>query len=409
MVILYICENQYLLSVVIIRNLQKEIIYHFDDYPVIAIVGARQVGKSTLAKSIISNYDNAIYLDAERPSHRQLLDDAEQFFELNHDKLICIDEVQNIPDIFSVIRSIVDDNKSIKFLILGSASPEVLQQSESLAGRIAYFELPALQISELKNDYSFKKYLFRGALPKSYLSKKDETSISPNSDSQGDKASFFWIQNFIVSFLERDLRQFGFDIPFEVLHRLWIMLAHNNGQQIKYSTLSLSLGVSHTTVRNYVEILSQTFMLRIIQPYYINIKKRIVKSPKIYIRDVGILNALLNIRSFNDLYSHPVFGTAWEIVVIENIINRFNDWNYFYYRTTNGNEIDLILTKADKVVAIEIKVSVTPKVTRGFWTALEDVKANKAYIVAPVQLSYPMKNNVSVMSLEDMIALDDLI
>ena len=380
----------------IIRNLQKEIIYHFNDYPVIAIIGARQVGKSTLAKSIISDYDNAIYLDAERPSHRQLLDDAEQFFELNHDKLICIDEVQNIPDIFSVIRSIVDDNKSIKFLILGSASPEVLQQSESLAGRIAYFELPALQISELKNDYSFKKYLFRGGLPKSYLSKED-------------KSSFFWIQNFIVSFLERDLRQFGFDIPFEVLHRLWIMLAHNNGQQIKYSTLSLSLGVSHTTVRNYVEILSQTFMLRIIQPYYINIKKRIVKSPKIYIREVGILNALLNIRDFNDLYSHPVFGTAWEIVVIENIINRFKDWNYFYYRTSNGNEIDLILTKADKVVAIEIKTSVTPKVTRGFWIALEDIKANKAYIIAPIQLSYPMKNNVSVMNLEEFIELENLI
>ena len=380
----------------IIRNLQKEIIYYFDEYPVIAIVGARQVGKSTLAKSIISNYNNAIYLDAERPSHRQLLDDAEQFFELNHDKLICIDEVQNIPDIFSVIRSIVDDNKSIKFLILGSASPEVLQQSESLAGRIAYFELPALQINELKHDYSFKKYLFRGALPKSFLSKKDESA-------------FFWLQNFIVSFLERDLRQFGFDIPFEILHRLWIMLAHNNGQQIKYSTLSLSLGVSHTTVRNYVEILSQTFMLRTIQPYYINIKKRIVKSPKVYIRDVGILNALLNIRNFNELYSHPVFGSAWELVVIENIIHKFNDWNYFYYRTTNGNEIDLILTKADKVVAIEIKVSVAPKVTRGFWTALDDVKADKAYIVAPVQLSYPMKNNVSVMSLEDIIALDNLV
>jgi predicted AAA+ superfamily ATPase len=381
---------------VIIRNLQKEIIYYFDEYPVIAIVGARQVGKSTLAKSIISNYNNAIYLDAERPSHRQLLDDAEQFFELNHDKLICIDEVQNIPDIFSVIRSIVDDNKSIQFLILGSASPEVLQQSESLAGRIAYFELPALQINELKQDYSFKKYLFRGALPKSFLSKKDESA-------------FFWLQNFIVSFLERDLRQFGFDIPFEILHRLWIMLAHNNGQQIKYSTLSLSLGVSHTTVRNYVEILSQTFMLRTIQPYYINIKKRIVKSPKVYIRDVGILNALLNIRNFNELYSHPVFGSAWELVVIENIIHKFNDWNYFYYRTTNGNEIDLILTKADKVVAIEIKVSVAPKVTRGFWTALDDVKADKAYIVAPVQLSYPMKNNVSVMSLEDIIALDNLV
>ena len=384
------------LHIVIIRNLQKEIIYYFDEYPVIAIVGARQVGKSTLAKSIISNYEKAIYLDAERPSHRQLLDDAEQFFELNHDKLICIDEVQNIPNIFSVIRSIVDENKSIKFLILGSASPEVLQQSESLAGRIAYFELPALQLNELKDDYSFKKYLFRGALPKSFLSKKDESA-------------FFWLQNFIVSFLERDLRQFGFDIPFEILHRLWIMLAHNNGQQIKYSTLSLSLGVSHTTVRNYVEILSQTFMLRTIQPYYINIKKRIVKSPKVYIRDVGILNALLNIRNFNELYSHPVFGTAWEIVVIENIIHKFNDWNYFYYRTTNGNEIDLILTKADKVVAIEIKVSVTPKVTRGFWTALDDVKADKAYIVAPVQLSYPMKNNVSVMSLEDMIALNDLV
>lgn len=380
----------------IVRNLQQEIIYHFNDYPVIAIVGARQVGKSTLAKSIISEYENSIYLDAERPSHRQLLDDAEQFFELNSDKLICIDEVQNLPEIFSVIRSVVDDHKTIKFLILGSASPEVLQQSESLAGRIAYFELPALQIDELKDDYSFKKYLFRGAMPKSYLGKED-------------KSAFFWIQNFIVSFLERDLRQFGFDIPFEILHRLWIMLAHNNGQQIKYSTLSLSLGVSHTTVRNYVEILRQTFMLRVIQPYYINIKKRIVKSPKVYIRDVGILNSLLNLRSFNDLYSHPVFGTAWEIVVIENVINKFNDWNFFYYRTTNGNEIDLVLTKGDKVVAIEIKVSVTPKVTRGFWTALEDINAQKAYIIAPVQLSYPMKKNVSVMNLEDFINLDKLI
>jgi len=377
------------------RNLQDKINIHFNNYPVIAIIGARQVGKSTLAKSIISNLDNTIYLDAERPSHRNILDDAEHFFTLNSDKLICIDEVQNIPEIFSVIRSIVDDNINIKFLILGSASPEILRQSESLAGRIAYFELPAFQITELKEEYNFKKYLFRGAMPKSYLADKDNVAS-------------FWIKNFIITFLERDLTQFGFDIPSSILHRLWTMLAHNNGGQLNYSLLGNSLGASHTSIRNYVEILQKTFMIRLLQPYFANIKKRVVKSPKVYIKDSGILNSLLGLESFNDLYSHPVFGTAWEIVVIENVLNRFNDWDSFYYRTANGNELDLVLTKGNKVVAIEIKISTSPKVTRGFWTALDDIKADKAYIIAPIQLSFPIKNNIMVYSLEDFIALEDI-
>ena len=181
------------------------------------------------------------------------------------------------------------------------------------------------------------------------------------------------------------------------------MLAHLNGQLLNSSQIANSMGLSHTTIRSYIDILANTFMIRFIQPYHINLKKRLVKSPKIYFRDSGVLHTLLNIYSFDELYSNPIYGSSWEVTVIENIIAKYKGWNHYFYRTTNGNEIDLVLTKANRIIAIEIKASSTPSISRGFWIALEDIKATEAYVIAPVRMPFPMKNNVMAYPLEDFL------
>ncbi len=375
------------------RLISKEIKESLEDFEVTAIIGARQVGKSTLAKQIIETYDDFIYLDLERPTHLQLIaSNPEEFLVLNNNKTICLDEIQQAPDLFPIIRSLVDDeNYRSKFLILGSASPELLRQSsESLAGRIIYFQLTPLLFTEIHQKINFTQYRLRGGFPRSILAKSN-------------KNAFRWLENFISTFLERDLRTFGIDLPSENLRRLWVMLAHLNGQLLNSSQLGNSLGLSHTTVKRHINILKNTFMVRYLEPYHINVKKRLVKTPKVYLRDVGILHALLGISSFDELYSHPVYGSSWEVVVIENLLANFNDWSPYFYRTSNGNEIDLILTKGKEIVAIEIKASSTPKVSKGFYTALKDVQATQAYIIANVSQSFPLKEGVKVFGLMEFI------
>ena len=286
------------------------------------------------------------------------------------------------------MRSFIDSNPDTKFVILGSSSPELLRQSsETLAGRIFYYELSPFLFPEVLNICDLQTYILRGGFPLSILAKDD-------------KFAFLWLQNYIKTFLERDLRLFGFNIPPETLHRLWMMLSHINGSVINYSALANSMGLSQPTIKHYIDILHNTFMLRILQPYYLNTKKRLVKSPKLYFRDTGILHSLLNITSYKQLYSHPIYGSSWEVTVIENIINKFNDWNYYYYRTVKGVEIDLLLVKANRIIGIEIKSSLTPKVTKGFWIAIEDINVTEAYVIAPVKMAYPLKNDVMVYSLE---------
>ncbi len=377
----------------ITRILAEDIERSLVNNQVTAIIGARQVGKSTLAKMLIKQCDSSLYIDLEKPSDRVLLTDAEAFFFLHKEKIICIDEIQLAPNLFAIIRSVVDDDEfEGKFLVLGSASPELLRQSsETLAGRIAYFELTPFVWKEINQTASMNSYRLRGGFPKSLLSPTDD-------------AAFEWLENFMLTFLERDLRMFGFNLPPETLHRLWKMLAHINGQMLNLSQLGNSLGVSHTTVRQYIDILQKTFMLRILPPYHLNLKKRLVKTPKIYIRDAGMLHALLGISSFEELFAHPVYGTSWEVVVIENILHKYKKWTHHFYRTAQGSEIDLVLSKAGKTIAIEIKTSPSPKLTKGFWAALADLKPTETYVIAPVKQCFPIEKKVWVYSLEAFLA-----
>ncbi len=374
-------------------KLQKSV----ENFPVTAVLGARQTGKTTLVQKYISHIGNAIYLDLERPSHRNHLTEPELFFEANRDHLICLDEIQLMPDIFPVIRSMVDDhNLNLKLLITGSASPELLRQSsETLAGRIAFLFLSGFVLPEIGNIVSLNEYWLRGGFPKSLLATDDDVS-------------FWWRENFTITFLEKDIRSFGFNILPETLRRYWQMLAHINGQLINYSMLAASLGISDMTVRRYTEIFSETYMIRLLKSYFANVKKRLVKRPKIYFRDTGILHTLLGIYSFNDLLAHPVLGSSWEALCIENILNVYDRWDGFFYRTSAGAEIDLLLVKSNRKIAIEFKVSKSPTVSRGFWQAINDLKVDRAFIIAPVDSSYPYRENVWVYTLSDFLKIKDL-
>jgi len=358
------------------------------EIPAVAIIGARQCGKTTLAKKVIAKNKSAIYLDLEKNSDLNKLQDPEAFFRLNAHRLICLDEIQRIPELFPLLRSMIDENnRNGQFLILGSASPGLLKQSsETLAGRISYVHLSPFVLSELQADKDGgldRKLWLRGGFPRSYLARAEPSSLE-------------WRQDFIRTFLERDIPQLGFQIPARRLERLWQMLAHLQGQLLNSSKLGESLGVSHHTVRTYLEMLEQTFMLRILQPYAANLKKRLVKSPKIYIRDAGILHALLDIETQNDLLGHPVYGASWEGLVIENICSTYPEWRPYFFRSSSGAEIDLILTKGQRRVAIECKASSAPQVRRGFFNALKDLEIKEAWVLAPVSGSYPLKGEIFV-------------
>jgi len=374
------------------RNKETDLNQSLKNYPVTAIIGARQTGKSTLVKFLMEKKGQFIYLDLEDPDDLAKLQNPKDYFVFHREKTICIDEVQRKKELFPVIRSLVDNNKKNgQFLILGSASPELLRQSsESLAGRINYHELSPFLINELNRQTELQTYMNRGGFPKSILAKNDSLS-------------FDWRLNFIQTFLERDVRNFGFNIPPENLNRLWKMLAHLNGQLLNLSQLGNSLGVSHTTVKSYIDILEKTYMLRVLQPYSGNLKKRLIKSPKVYIKDPGILNTLLNLHSFEDIISHPVYGSIWETIVIEHILQNTKYWVPYFYRTSNGNEIDLILEKGQQRIAIECKNTSSPKVNHGFYSARAELKTNKAFVVAPVDEKYPLNKDVWVTPLLELI------
>jgi predicted AAA+ superfamily ATPase len=377
------------------RKITRNIRQRLEETPAVAIIGARQSGKTTLSRKIIESDKSAIYLDLEKTSDRNKLQDPEAYFSLNADRLICLDEIQRAPDLFPLMRAIIDEsNRNGQFLILGSASPGLLKQSsETLAGRISYIGLTPFLLTELrpkKNEMQYRKLWLKGGFPRSFLARSETSSLS-------------WRLDFIQTFLERDIPQLGFNIPARRLERLWRMIAHLQGQLLNSSKLGESLGVSHHTIRTYAEMLEQTFMLRSLKPFAANLKKRLVKSPKIYIRDTGLLHALLDIETQNDLLGHPVYGASWESFVIENIIASYPDWRPHFYRSSAGAEIDLILEKGMRRIAVECKVSTAPHVNRGFWNALEDLAIKEAWIIAPVKDSYPIRENVFVSSLEQFM------
>lgn len=376
------------------RHKEKEIRKYLKHFPAVGITGPRQCGKSTLAKEIINSFKSAIYLDMENPEDRAKLADPTLFFSQNASRLVCLDEVQFMPEIFRILRSVIDKRKKNgQFMLLGSASPELLRQSsETLAGRIVYTELGPLNITETIGlpKGTLQRLWLRGGFPMSYLAKQESISL-------------VWRKSFIRTFLERDLSSFGVGIAPESMRRFWMMCAHLHGQPLNLSGLGNSLGITHPTVKHYVDVMLNTFMLRKVDPYFANIDKRLKRAPKIYLSDSGLLHALLNISNMNDLLAHPVSGFSWEGFVLTQLIDSLSDWEFFYAATADQAEIDFILKKGKRIVAVECKLSKAPIVSKGFYYLLNDLKIKEAYVVSPVDDTFVVGKGTHVINIGNLI------
>lgn len=374
------------------RNKTQLIKEHLGAFKAVALLGARQVGKSTLAKHIISTQKNSLYLDLEDPRDFAKLQDPLAFLEANHQALICIDEVQRYPELFKVLRGYLDKNKRAgQLLLLGSASRDLIRQSsESLAGRISYIEIGPFNGLEVENH---KKLWIQGGYPESYK--------------LNENLSFDWRSNYIRTFLERDIPQLGFNIPAAALGQFWSMLAHMNGTILNQSKLATSMGVSVPTIKNYLDILEGTFVIKRLPAYHSNSKKRLIKSPKIYIRDSGLVHALLRIENYNELLGHPAIGASFETFVISSVLEKFPHHEAFYYRSAGGAEIDLVLVKAKEKIAIEIKCSSAPVLSSGFHEAIKFVKPQKSYVIAQVDKPYPIHKDTWVHNLSTFLNLEE--
>ncbi len=371
----------------------------------VALIGPRQVGKTTLAFAI-SEEIPTIYLDLENSTDLLKVQDIQDFHQENRDRLIILDEVHRLPEIFTPIRGIVDSerrrgNRTGHFLFLGSASIDLMKQSsESLAGRISYLELFPINLLEFmpsgsKSDLLNQLWL-RGGFPESLLSNNDENSLQ-------------WRRDFIKTYLERDIPQLGPRVPAVALERLWIMLAHSQGSALNASKLAQSLEVSNVTIGRYIDLLVDLLLVRKLTSYTANTKKRLVKSPRVYVRDCGITHALLNIGHFNDLISHPVVGKSWEGFAIENIMSVLPQGiECYYYRTSGGAEIDLLIgfgNMAKNFWAVEIKRSASSNPGKGFYEACEDINPAKKFVVHAGPDSFPIKNNVRSIGLWEFLKL----
>ena len=381
------------------RNLEFYIRKSLKNSASVALLGPRQVGKTTLALQIAGSIPS-IYLDLENSLDLIKVKDIATFFNDNSDKLIILDEVQRLPEIFTQIRGIIDKerrkgNKTGIFLFLGSASIDLLKQSsESLAGRISFHELFPINIHEFTgNELAKRNQLWlRGGFPNSLLSGDDSESLE-------------WRRNFIKTYLERDIPQLGPRIPSETLERFWIMLAHNQGAVFNAAHMARNIEVSGVTIKNYLDLMVDLLLVRKIKPYIFNIGKRLVKAPKVYVRDSGITHALLNIHNYNDLLAHPVVGGSWEGFVIENIMSiAVPNVNAYFYRTADGAEIDLLLEfSITELWAIEIKRNSAPNLSKGFYTACADVKATRKYVVYSGQDTFKIKDDITIISLVDLM------
>ncbi len=362
--------------------------------PAVALLGPRQVGKTTLAKSLAKDM-NSLYLDLEAPEDLLKLSDPAGYLSLHSDKLVILDEIQRAPDLFMTLRGLIDKNreqgrKAGQFLLLGSASMDLLRQSsESLAGRISYIEmggLNALEIDKEKND--LRKVWVRGGFPDSFLADSDDAAMD-------------WLEDLIRTYLERDVPQMGFRVPAGRLRRLWTMLAHLQGETINVSKLAANLEVQRTAVNHYLDILTDLLLLRRIEPWHENVGKRLIKSPRYYIRDSGIHHRLLGIGSHDALLSNPVLGKSWEGFALENIhavLPRRAET--YFYRTSAGAEIDLVVKMpSSEIWAVEIKHGTAPKLGRHYSQTCDDVGAARKYVVYGGDDEFPVGNDVSVISL----------
>jgi predicted AAA+ superfamily ATPase len=357
----------------------------------VAILGPRQCGKSTLAREFLAGTD-AVILDLQDRADLNKLTEPELFFDRYREKLICLDEIQRLPEFFSVLRSEIDrDRRPGRFLILGSASRELLRQTnESLAGRIAFLDLTPFLLDEIEDHGDWQTHWLRGGFPESFLARSDEDSYD-------------WRIDFGRTYLERDIPSLGFAIPAPTMDRLWQLMAHYHGQTLNLSKLAMSADLATTTLKKYITILEQTYMVRLLRPFEVNLKKRLVKSPKIFFRDTGVLHSLLDIERYDDLLAHPVSGPSWEGYCIENLVAAMPRHRPSFIRTSNGAEIDLVMERRGEVEVFEFKLSKSPRPSRGFHTLVTDLEPRSAWLVAPVDEPYDLGENLTVIAPVDLV------
>ncbi len=374
------------------RVIEKEIARSLQTKPVTVVTGSRHSGKSMLSKQLLSKIRGreTLYLNLENPSDLQKLDDPEWFFEAQIDKLVCIDGIHHVPDLFSVLKRTVDERKRPgMYLLLGGASRELLgQDHKALYGYVNYVHLPPLLYMEVSNSTSLENYLTRGGYYPSLMAGSNEQSME-------------WRLEYINSFLQRELPQFA-GITHRTMRRLLPMLANSNGQTVNYSKIGTSLEVSHNTIRNYIDVLSKMFMVTQLDAWQGKSDRRLVKSPKIYISDPGITCALLQLQNFDAAYGHPVWASLWESVVLMHLHTHFPSLPLNFYRSSYGNEVDIIIESGSMVVAIECRPSMKPDLSPANRNALKDIQADLTFIAAPVKESYPISDSVVVTPLNEL-------
>lgn len=385
-----------IISMMISRRLTQGLYDCLKQFPAVALLGPRQVGKTTLAKEIAKTFGNSIYLDLENPDDQEKLKDPRGYLLLHNEKLVILDEVQRFPELFQTLRGLIDQGiqhgrEAGQFLLLGSASMDLLKQSgESLAGRIAYLELCSLDILEVGADEQDSLWL-RGGFPKSFLAKTDEQSI-------------LWRENFIRTYLERDIPQFGPRIPAETLRRFWTMLCHNQGGLLNAAQLASALAVDGKTIARYLDLMVDLLLVRRLIPFHTNVGKRLVKSPKVYVRDSGLVHALLRLSNRENLLSHPIAGMSWEGFVLETLQCIVSERaQASFYRTFSGAEIDLLLElPGGKTWAIEVKRGLAARPEKGFYAACDDIQPERAFVVYSGEERYPISQNIEAISVRGM-------
>ncbi|MBX3242687.1 MAG: ATP-binding protein [Chitinophagaceae bacterium] len=372
------------------RTIEADFQEYMDVFPAIGIVGPRQVGKTTLARQM-TDRENHLYLDLENQTNREKLKDPVFFLSQFADRCVILDEIQFMPGLFAALRGIIDaDRRPGRFILLGSASPDMFRNSaDTLAGRIGYLELTPFTLAEVDDR---KALWLRGGFPLSYLA-------------SSDRASILWRRNFIITYIQRDLGLLGLQTDVQVMDRFWRMLATVQGNLLNAESLGRSLDISRPTVMRYLDFLEGAFMLRILHPWFTNTNKRLVKSPKVYIRDSGLLHSLLGLATYEALLNHVQLGASWEGFVIEQIAgNVKEDIQLFFYRTQHGAECDLLLERNGKVLAaIEIKHGSSPKAGKGFRISMDDTGAAGGYIIGNGEETYKMEEKITITNVSDFI------
>ena len=360
--------------------------------PVTAIMGPRQCGKTTLAGAIARSTESSVF-DLEDPADYELLSETPRLILQQQKGLVVLDEIQRIPKLFPLLRVLADEPDSgRRFLILGSASPELVQKSlESLAGRIGFINLSGFNLHEVGIN-NLEKLWLRGGFPRSFLGTDDDQSFS-------------WRENFIQTFLERDISNYGFNIPHVTLRRFWLMLAHYHGQIWNGAEFARAMGVSEPTVKRYLDILTGTYMVRQLQPWHENLKKRQVKAPKVYIRDSGVLHALLGVEG-NDIYTHLKSGASWEGFIVEQLISKLKSRDFYYWRTHTGTELDLLVLKGGKRLGFEIKLSETPKISRSMLSVFDDLQLDRMYLIYKGHRDFLLNEHILAVPATRICGLD---